>query len=102
MLTELRKVIPAFLARVDLPDRGGRWSEYLTATRSAIAAIAELLTERTTLDQDLWDAFHARRVERARTVVDASNQIARWQLEHVQGDIPGLMRSIAVLTSQPG
>jgi thymidylate synthase ThyX len=33
MLTELRKVIPAFLARVDQPDRGGRWTEYLAATQ---------------------------------------------------------------------
>ena len=31
MLDELRKVIPAFLTRVDQPDRGGRWSEYLAA-----------------------------------------------------------------------
>ena len=29
MLAELRQVIPAFLARVDQPDRGGRWIEYL-------------------------------------------------------------------------
>jgi 2-polyprenyl-6-methoxyphenol hydroxylase-like FAD-dependent oxidoreductase len=63
--------------------------------------LAELLTERDTLDQDLWDAFIARRYERAKTVVDASNQLAQWQLDHVQGDIPSLMRSIAVLTSQP-
>jgi 2-polyprenyl-6-methoxyphenol hydroxylase-like FAD-dependent oxidoreductase len=63
--------------------------------------LAELLTERDALDQDLWDAFMARRYERAKTVVDASNQLAQWQLDHVQGDIPGLMRSIAQLTSQP-
>jgi 2-polyprenyl-6-methoxyphenol hydroxylase-like FAD-dependent oxidoreductase len=63
--------------------------------------LAELLVERHALDQDLWDAFHARRLERARTVVDASNQLAQWQLDHVQGDIPSLMRSIAILTSQP-
>jgi 2-polyprenyl-6-methoxyphenol hydroxylase-like FAD-dependent oxidoreductase len=63
--------------------------------------LAELLTEGDVLDQDLWDAFHARRFERAKTVVDASNQLAQWQLEHVQGDIPSLMRSIAMLTSQP-
>jgi 2-polyprenyl-6-methoxyphenol hydroxylase-like FAD-dependent oxidoreductase len=63
--------------------------------------LAELLTERDALDQDLWDAFMARRFERAKTVVDASNQLAQWQLEHVQGDIPSLMRSIAMLTSQP-
>ncbi|MGY1714318.1 FAD-dependent oxidoreductase [Geodermatophilus sp. SYSU D01106] len=63
--------------------------------------LAELLVDRPALDQDLWDAFHARRLERARTVVDASNQLAQWQLDHVRGDIPALMRSIAQLTSQP-
>jgi 2-polyprenyl-6-methoxyphenol hydroxylase-like FAD-dependent oxidoreductase len=63
--------------------------------------LAELLTERQTLDQELWDAFTARRYERAKTVVDASNTLAQWQVEHVRGDIPGLMRSIAELTSQP-
>ena len=63
--------------------------------------LAELLTNRATLDQGLWDAFTARRYERATTVVDASNQLAQWQLEHVQGDIPSLMRSVAMLTSQP-
>jgi 2-polyprenyl-6-methoxyphenol hydroxylase-like FAD-dependent oxidoreductase len=63
--------------------------------------LAELLTERQTLDQELWDDFTARRYQRAKTVVDASNQLAQWQIDHVQGDIPGLMRSIAMLTSQP-
>jgi 2-polyprenyl-6-methoxyphenol hydroxylase-like FAD-dependent oxidoreductase len=63
--------------------------------------LAELLTERDALDQDLWDAFMARRYERAKTVVEASNQLAQWQLDHVQGDIPSLMRNIAILTSQP-
>ena len=33
MLTELRKVIPSFLKRVDVPDRGGAWSAYLEKTR---------------------------------------------------------------------
>ena len=35
MLVELRKVIPAFLTRVDNPERGGRWSRYLADTRTA-------------------------------------------------------------------
>jgi 2-polyprenyl-6-methoxyphenol hydroxylase-like FAD-dependent oxidoreductase len=63
--------------------------------------LAELLVERDVLDQDLWDAFTARRFERVKTVVDASNALAQWQLDHVQGDIPSLMRSIAMLTSRP-
>ena len=41
ILHELRKVIPAFLTRVDLPDRGGRWSDYLSTTRRSAAAVAE-------------------------------------------------------------
>jgi 2-polyprenyl-6-methoxyphenol hydroxylase-like FAD-dependent oxidoreductase len=63
--------------------------------------LAELLLRREALDRELWNAFTARRYQRAKTVVDASNQLAQWQLDHVQGDIPSLMRSIAVLTSQP-
>ena len=33
MLTELRKVIPSFLQRVDVAERGGEWTAYLAATR---------------------------------------------------------------------
>ena len=44
MLTELRKVIPSFLKRVDLPDRGVAWSGYLASTRDDTARLAaELL-----------------------------------------------------------
>ncbi len=39
MLEELRKVIPSFLTRVDRPDRGVVWSEYLAATRDDTAAV---------------------------------------------------------------
>jgi thymidylate synthase ThyX len=41
MLIELRKVIPAFLRRVDLPDRGGAWSAYLAETQTAARLAAE-------------------------------------------------------------
>lgn len=43
ILRELRKVIPAFLTRVDQPDRGGRWSEYFAHTRTETSSIAERL-----------------------------------------------------------
>jgi thymidylate synthase ThyX len=39
MLHELRKVIPSFLRRVDIADRGGRWSEYLADRRAETAAV---------------------------------------------------------------
>jgi thymidylate synthase ThyX len=44
MLEELRKVIPAFLTRVDQPERGGRWSAYLAETRGRMADLAERLS----------------------------------------------------------
>jgi thymidylate synthase ThyX len=43
MLTELRKVIPSFLVRVDQPDRGAAWSAYLAATRRKVAERASQL-----------------------------------------------------------
>jgi len=45
ILEELRKVIPAFLVRVDRPDRGGRWSEYLAQTREETRSTAARLLE---------------------------------------------------------
>jgi thymidylate synthase ThyX len=61
MLTELRQVIPAFLARIDQPARGGRWVDYFSATRHTFAgtsapfvdaAIAEPRDEVTLTDFD--------------------------------------------------
>src|SRR5436190_14516617 len=43
MLTELRKVIPSFLKRVDLPDRGGVWANYLEKNRSRMDDLASAL-----------------------------------------------------------
>jgi thymidylate synthase ThyX len=43
MLDELRKVIPSFLVRIDRPDRGGAWSDYLAATRENTADLAQRL-----------------------------------------------------------
>jgi len=43
MLVELRKVMPAFLRRVDMPERGGVWSAYLSETQAATRLVAERL-----------------------------------------------------------
>ena len=43
MLVELRKVIPAFLKRVDVPERGGVWSAYLEETRRETRDVARRL-----------------------------------------------------------
>src|SRR5437899_5335196 len=53
MLVELRKVIPAFLRRVDLLDRGGAWSSYLDETRRTTSRVAAaLLAEEGTTPRD--------------------------------------------------
>jgi thymidylate synthase ThyX len=43
MLPELQQVIPSFVARVDRPDRGGRWVEHLAARREAAERAAARL-----------------------------------------------------------
>ncbi len=43
MLTELRKVIPAFLRRLERPERGGVWSRYLATTREQTEQVARRL-----------------------------------------------------------
>ncbi|ALX66619.1 FAD-dependent monooxygenase [Microbacterium sp. XT11] len=64
------------------------------------AVLSELLVEGDALDQALWDAFHARRVERATAVVDASVQLGQWQIDGVRdADMGGLLSGIARLTA---
>jgi thymidylate synthase ThyX len=43
MLHELRKVIPSFLRRIDIPERGGEWSAYLADTRTATTDLVDRL-----------------------------------------------------------
>ena len=45
MLTELRKVIPSWVRRVDVPERGGAWSEYLRSKDAAMADLAPTVLE---------------------------------------------------------
>ena len=45
MLRELRKVIPSFLKRVDLPDRGVVTSEYLAENTAAVQDISDRLLD---------------------------------------------------------
>jgi thymidylate synthase ThyX len=62
MLTELRKVIPSFLQRVDRPERGGEWSAYFSSTRAQTARVVARLWP--DLAEDLSSALSAG--ERAR------------------------------------
>ena len=45
MLEELRKVIPSFMRRVDVPGRGLAWSGYLEEVATEMNQIAEAMTE---------------------------------------------------------
>ncbi len=65
MLAELRKIIPAFLTRVDQPDRGGRWTEYLAETRARMAELAA----RVDVDARATDAPDRRLRSRSRTSI---------------------------------
>ena len=65
------------------------------------AVLTELLLSAAALGDALWAAFTARRFSRAKTVVEASCQLAQWQLDHEQGDVPGLLATISALVSQP-
>jgi thymidylate synthase ThyX len=46
MLTELRKVIPSWVRRVDVADRGSAWSAYMEQNDSAMADLAEAVIGR--------------------------------------------------------
>ena len=65
------------------------------------AVLTELLLSLTAVDDELWSAFTARRFERAKTVVEASCQLGQWQLDHEEGDVPGLIAAITALVAQP-
>nr|MDQ2754276.1 FAD-dependent thymidylate synthase [Actinomycetota bacterium] len=43
MLTELRKVIPSWVKRVDVDDRGGAWTDYLDVNRRQMQGLADEL-----------------------------------------------------------
>ncbi|WP_159940944.1 MULTISPECIES: FAD-dependent monooxygenase [unclassified Nocardiopsis] len=63
--------------------------------------LAELLLRADSPDQDLFDAFMDRRFDRARTVVESSMTLARWQLDGVRdADVPGMMRTVSALVSE--
>ncbi|MFF4272824.1 FAD-dependent oxidoreductase [Streptomyces sp. NPDC001536] len=67
------------------------------------SVLAELLTSGRDWDDDLFQAYYERRIPRVRTVVEASVQIGRWQLDGVRdADVPGLIgRTMTFLKELP-
>jgi len=66
MLDELRTVIPSFMKRVDVPDRGGAWTKHFQDVHSAMADQAVLLDSkpgaRATVELVEWDPDGERKV----------------------------------------
>jgi 2-polyprenyl-6-methoxyphenol hydroxylase-like FAD-dependent oxidoreductase len=66
------------------------------------AVLAELLLAGNAIDDSLFAAFTARRMERAKAVVAASVQLGDWLLAHDRdADVPGLMGRISGLVTVP-
>lgn len=65
------------------------------------AVLAELLDAAERVDEDLWTAFTARRLERARAVVNASVQLGQWLLDGEESDVPGLMSEVTRVVGEP-
>lgn len=64
--------------------------------------LTELLQEREAVDKRLWDDFHARRVPRAKAVVEASVQLGQWQINGDRdADAGGLIFGIAQKMAEP-
>jgi len=64
--------------------------------------LTELLLGRDAVDASLWRDFHARRLPRVQTVVDASVQLGQWQLDgDREADAGGLIFSVAQKMAQP-
>ncbi len=59
MLEELRKVIPSFLKRVDLPNRGVAWSNYYQENHEAMGRIASRIDDEPEITEEVtlveWD-----------------------------------------------
>jgi 2-polyprenyl-6-methoxyphenol hydroxylase-like FAD-dependent oxidoreductase len=66
------------------------------------AVLAELLIDADAVDDDLWQRFTARRLERATAVVEASVLLGTWQMERdPAADVPGMMARISNIVRIP-
>jgi thymidylate synthase ThyX len=92
MLQELRQVIPAFLARVDQPDRGGRWSEYFAETRRTFEETARRL------DPDV-DAGEANRSEGQLLAGNGDDTVALTDFDP-EGEVKVVAAALYSVTSQ--
>lgn len=90
MLTELRKVIPSFLTRVDRPDRGGLAAGHLAATRRGLMGLVPDLdgaqTNGWSVELTDWDPDGERKL--AAAAVYAVSEIPDAQLQSWAAQLP--------------
>jgi thymidylate synthase ThyX len=105
MLAELRQVIPAFLTRVDQPDRGGRWSEYLADTQKRTEDITRHLlagiTSETQEEVVLTDFDPDGETKVVAAALYAASDLPDSQLQHVASQLTAEDRA-AVLGAYVG
>jgi len=106
MLTELRKVIPSFLKRVDLDDRGVAWSTYLATNQSAMEEIAAKLFPANTAPDEppvvqLVDFDPDAEVKLVASMLYAHTHVPETQIERVVRDM-SVEERLAVVRAYTG
>jgi thymidylate synthase ThyX len=101
MLTELRTMIPSFLTRVDVPDRGGAWSNYLASVASDLEAQAAHLDltpeDRPEVDLVEWDSDGETKV--AAAALYAASDLPDEQLLRYVRSLPAEDRADLIRTA---
>ena len=86
ILAELAKVIPDFLTRLDRPDRGGAWVEYLGDTERGLAEAAQQLTAPLRVDSALQQHDSVRLLEWDDAAEDRILAAALYPHTHLPAD----------------
>ena len=99
---ELRKVIPDFLARLDRPDRGGTWVDYLRDTAAALRAEAAEIAARGPADATEAVTFPGgESVALIRFDADAEDRILAAALfPHSNAPEPALLAAVRALSQE--
>jgi thymidylate synthase ThyX len=98
ILTELRKVIPDFLTRLDRPERGGVWVDYLRDTAAALQSAARELEGGISADPSLQAVEGVRLLEWDGDAEDRIVAAALYPYTHLPAD--AVLDSVTSLPEQ--
>jgi len=98
MLGELRKIIPSFLTRVDLEDRGVRWASYLSDVRNDLevqgAALGDPNDQGASVTLTDWD--EDAEVKLVAAALYAASELSDIQLQQIARDMTPTQRAEVV------